>query len=147
MTRVFASIDIDAPTDRVWTALEPIESHAEWMADAESIEFVGDQTRGVGTTFVAHTRVGPIRLADRMEITVWEPGRAMGVRHVGVVTGSGEFTLQSIDLGRRTRMVWDEELQFPWYLGGPVGGIVGARILAAIWRGNLRRLSAVIGAT
>ena len=59
------------------------------MADAESIRFLTEQTRGVGTRFECVTKVGPIRLTDRMEITEWEPGRSMGVRHDGLVTGTG----------------------------------------------------------
>ena len=51
------------------------------MADAEVIRFLTEQTAGVGTRFECVTKVGPIRLTDEMEITEWEPGRAMGVRH------------------------------------------------------------------
>ena len=54
---------------------------------------------------------------------------AMGVRHVGVVTGTGRFTLTPIDLGRRTRFTWDESLTFPWWLGGPLGALVGGRLV------------------
>ena len=72
------------------------------MADAESIEFVTNQHRGVGTAFLCVTKVGPIRLTDKMRITKWEPQRAMGVEHVGIVTGTGVFTLESID-ARTTR--------------------------------------------
>ena len=122
MTRVSVSADYDASPEQLWPALEPIESHVDWMADAEVIRFVTEQTRGVGTRFECVTAVGPIRLTDRMEITEWEPGRAMGVRHDGLVTGTGRFTLTPLDGGRRTRFTWEEELTFPWWLGGRLGG-------------------------
>ena len=73
---------------------------------------------GVGTSFRCDTKVGPIKLVDHMEITDWVPASAMGVRHVGLVTGTGRFTLTPIDLGRRTRFGWEESLRFPWWLGG-----------------------------
>ena len=80
----------------------------------------------MGTTFDCATKVGPFRLTDHMEITSWKPGREMGVRHVGMVTGSGVFTLTPRALGARpsaaadaTRFVWTERLRFPWYFGGP----------------------------
>lgn len=141
MRSIRVSIEIDLSPDDLWAILEPVERHVDWMADAESIEFTSEQTRGVGTEFICVTKVGPIKLDDRMEITEWEPGRRMGVRHDGLVSGSGAFQLEPIDLGRRTRFVWAESLKFPWFLGGPIGELVGVPIvLGAIWRRNLRRL-------
>ena len=131
----------------VWDHLRDIPSHVRWMADAEAIRFVGDRRAGVGTTFDCDTKVGPIRLVDRMEVTEWAPGRAMGVRHVGVVTGSGRFSLRRSRLRRSTRLTWEEELRFPWWLGGPLGAVVGRQVLAAIWRGNLRRFEALVSPT
>jgi hypothetical protein len=79
-----------------------------------------------------------------MEITEWQPGRSMGVRHTGLVTGVGTFTLTPIDLDRRTRFTWAEELRFPWWLGGTLGARVGgALVMRPIWRRNLRRLRAL----
>lgn len=144
-TRITISADYDAPPDVVWRVLEPVESHVDWMADAEVIRFVGDQTRGVGTRFECVTRVGPIRLTDHMEITEWDPGRAMGVRHNGLVTGTGAFTLEPIDAGRRTQFTWQEELDFPWWLGGPIGERIGGQtVMKRIWKGNLRRLRSLV---
>ncbi len=117
----------------------------QWMHDAVAIRFQTDQTRGVGTRFWCDTKIGPIKLVDEMEITEWRPGAAMGVRHTGVVTGSGVFTLTPIDLDRRTRFTWTETLRFPWWLGGPVGAAVGGPVvLARIWRRNLRELKALV---
>ena len=141
MSRIEVGIDLDASPDRVWSVLEPIERHVDWMADAVEIRFTSDRTRGVGTTFDCRTAVGPLRLTDRMEVTRWDPPRAMGVRHTGVVTGTGEFTLTPIDLDRRTRFTWTEELRFPWFLGSRLGEVLGGRlVMQAVWRRNLRRL-------
>ena len=143
MAGIRVSINIAAPIERVWAVVEPVERHVDWMADAESIEFVSDQRRGVGTAFLCVTKVGPIKLTDKMRITKWEPQRAMGVEHVGIVTGTGVFTLESVN-AHTTRFVWEERLDFPWWLGGPLGALIGGKIvLRAIWRGNLRRLAAL----
>ena len=141
-------VEIDATPEQVWHIVEPVERHVDWMHDAVAIRFTGEQTRGVGTEFLCDTKVGPIRLVDRMEITEWEPGRVMGVRHIGMVTGTGRFTLEPIDLGRRTRFTWAETLTFPWWMGGPLGAFVGGKVvLRQIWKRNLRLLRALVEAS
>ena len=65
----------------------------------------------------------------------------MGVRHRGLVTGTGRFVLRRRGR-RRTRLTWDETLRFPWWLGGALGGLVGGPVLKLVWRGNLRRFAA-----
>ena len=109
------------------------------MADARSITFLGSQRRGVGTTFDCRTAIGPLRTTDRMVVTEWTPNRALAIEHRGVVTGRGRFTLRR-RRGGRTRFCWEERLQFPWWIGGPVGAFVAKPVLRAVWRRNLGRL-------
>jgi hypothetical protein len=115
------------------------------MVDAESIRFIDTQKRGIGTTFDCVTKVGPIRLTDRMTVTEWEPGRAMGIEHHGVVTGRGRFSLRRRP-GGQTKFSWSEELAFPWWMGGPVGAFAAKPILRWIWGRNLRELKAIVEA-
>jgi hypothetical protein len=145
MAGIVVSIEIDAAATRVWEVVEPVERHVDWMHDAVAIRFSGEQTRGVGTEFLCDTKVGPLRLVDRMEITEWVPTEVMGVRHSGLVTGNGRFTITPIDLGRRTRFTWQEDLTFPWWMGGPIGAFVGGKlVLRAIWKRNLRGLKRLV---
>ena len=145
MARITVGIDLPASPERVWEIVEPIERHVDWMADAVAIRFERSQTRGVGTKFLCDTKVGPITLTDKMEITEWVPQRAMGVRHVGVVTGTGTFTLSPLDGGRATRFEWSEDLRFPWWLGGRLGEIIGGKlVMGAIWRRNLKQLKKIV---
>jgi hypothetical protein len=113
------------------------------MHDAEAIRITSSTRRGVGTTFDCDTRAGPLRTVDRMEVVEWRPRKAMGVRHVGAVSGEGRFTLRSLGPGR-TRFTWRERLVFPWWLGGRVGGVVGAEVLRVIWKRNLRNLKQMV---
>ena len=134
-------IDIAAPPAKVWAVLEPVETHVEWMADAERITFTTEQRRGVGTTFECLTRVGPLSTTDVMTVTEWEPGAVMGIEHRGVVVGRGHFTLSPLAVNR-TRFRWEEELHFPLWMGGAAGELAAKPILTRIWQGNLRRLQA-----
>ena len=125
----------------MWADLRHIASHVEWMEDAVAISFRTRRRTGVGTAFDCVTRIGPLTLIDLMEITEWRERRVMGVRHVGVVRGTGRFRLRPAR-GGRTRFSWEERLVFPWWLGGPLGGIVGAPVLRHVWRKNLANLAA-----
>jgi len=109
------------------------------MADAEAIRFHSGQDEGVGTSFETDTKVGPLRLTDVMVVTEWEPGAVMGIRHTGVVTGRGRFTLEAL-AGDQTRLTWREELHFPPWMGGSLGGLVGRPVLTRIWQHNLDNL-------
>lgn len=143
MPRIRVQTTVDAPSRAVWRRLTDISDHVSWMADAASIRFRGEQRSGVGTTFECETRVGPLRTLDVMEVTEWRERRSMGVRHSGLVTGAGRFVLRRRGR-RRTRLVWDETLRFPWWLGGALGGLVGGPVLKLIWKGNLRRFAALV---
>jgi hypothetical protein len=141
--RIRVCTTIDATPSRVWEIVEAIEHHIDWMTDAARITFVTSSTRGVGTEFDCLTRVGPLRLNDRMTVTQWEPGRSIGIQHGGIVTGTGRFTLTRTRRGR-TRFCWNERLCFPWWMGGPVGERVAKPVLRKLWRANLTRLRQII---
>jgi len=141
MARIRISTIVDASPAEVWADVQDISSHVEWMADATAIRFLGDQTSGAGTRFECDTKVGPITLTDVMEITEWVPGKVMGVRHSGVVTGTGKFTLKKASRGR-TQFQWREKLVYPLWMGGPVGAFLSKPVLRWIWRRNLTRLAA-----
>ncbi len=144
MPGIKVSVLIEAPPSEVWQVVEDVGSHVDWMDDAVAIRFTSDRTQGVGTTFECDTKVGPFKLMDLMEITQWKPRKAMGVRHVGLVTGEGLFTLKKVR-GGRTKFTWKEKLDFPWWLGGPLGELVGGQlVLRRIWKHNLESLKAIV---
>lgn len=143
MAGIRVSTVIDATPAQVWDVVRHVEDHVDWMHDAVAIRFTSGRTSGVGTTFDCDTRVGPFRLTDQMEITRWKPRKAMGVRHVGMVTGTGQFTLKAVR-GGRTRFTWKERLFFPWWMGGPFGAVVGGEVLRMIWKRNLKGLKRIV---
>lgn len=139
MTRIRVERTIARPPAEVWRHLADVADHVHWMADAAAIRFTSDRHEGVGAAFECETRVGPLRTVDRMVVTEWEPGRAMGVDHRGLVTGTGRFSLEAA--GPSTRLTWEEDLRFPWWLGGPVASVAARPVLRRLWSGNLRRLA------
>ena len=142
---VVVSTVIDRTPAEVWADVREIASHVDWMQDAAEIRFLTEHREGQGTRFECDTKVGPFSLTDVMEITAWEDERRMGVRHVGLVEGTGEFTLTAVGPDR-TEFRWEEDLKFPWFLGGPVGAFFARPVLRWVWKGNLKRLKARIEA-
>lgn len=139
---IAVEVVIDAPVAFVWSDVQDIATHVDWMQDAEEIRFLTDRRRGVGTRFECETVVGPFRTTDVMEITNWKHAQAMGVHHQGIVSGTGEFRLRAS--GSNTVFSWVEQLTFPWYFAGPLGAMAARPILKSLWKGNLRRLKARI---
>ena len=145
MVTIEVSTKVPAAPSVVWEDLQHIDRHIEWMSDAESIRVLTDETEGVGVRFECVTRLGPIRLVDRMEVTDWRDDQAMGIRHHGVVSGVGEFRLTprtTPDGEIHTHFEWAETLRFPWWMGGVVGAVAARQVLASVWRRNLRRFVA-----
>jgi carbon monoxide dehydrogenase subunit G len=145
VAKIKLGVTVDAPVPRVWNELEDVTRHVEWMRDAESIEPTSGRTGGLGATFVCVTRVGPLHTNDLMRVVEWEPRRVMAIRHEGAVTGTGRIELRR-KRGGRTRIVWSEQLRFPWWFGGPVGAFAARPILRRIWTKNLQRLAALCAA-
>jgi len=143
MATIRVSTVLDATPEQVWDSVEDIATHVEWMHDAVAIRFTSTSTSGVGTTFDCDTKVGPFRLTDRMEITAWDPPRVMGVRHVGMVTITGEFTIDRVGADR-SGFTWRERLVFPWWMGGPIGAFFGGFVLRLVWKRNLRNLQRLV---
>lgn len=142
VSRIRVRRHIAAPPDAVWDALRDISTHPRWMHDALSIRFTSPSVSGVGTTFECDSKLGPLRMTDHMEVTEWVEGRAMGIRHVGAVTGVGRFTLRRRRGG--TRFTWTERLRFPWWMGGPIGGLLAKPAFRWVWKRNLARLADLV---
>lgn len=143
MGRIRVSTVIDASPRRVWAEIADIARHVEWMDDAVSIRFTSGRRTGVGTSFECDTRVGPLRLTDRMAVTEWSPGKAIGIGHIGLVTGTGRLSIRRTPKGR-TRFTWAERLHYPWWMGGPAAGVVADVVLRRVWRHNLANLKRLV---
>lgn len=140
---IVVSTVIARSTADVWAYVRSIERHVEWMHDAVAIRFLTDGREGLGVRFECETRIGPLSTTDVMEITAWKPEHTMGVRHVGVVEGEGEFTLRPLAT-ELTEFRWSEDLRFPWYMGGAVGAVLARPILRWTWHRNLDALREIL---
>ena len=140
MARIFVTRLLPHSQETAWRALSDIASHVNWMGDAVALEFRSEQRLGEGTAMDVETRVGPFRTNDRMEVTGWVEGHSIEVVHIGLVTGRGTLSLTAKENG--TLLTWDEDLSFPWWLGGAVTAWLARPVLRRIWRRNLANFEA-----
>jgi hypothetical protein len=140
MARIVVSRTMGVPWQRVWENIADLSSHTEWMRDAERIVFTGERRSGVGTRMEVKTVVGPFRTIDIMEVVGWDEGTSIEVVHRGLVTGRGRLSAAAAD--GATLVIWEEDLTFPWWLGGALAAWLARPIMARIWEGNLERLEA-----
>ncbi len=130
--RIEVSRYLFAPARIVWSVLTDWERQPDWMLDAEEVHVLGEQREGVGVRLRCPTNVLGLTVEDEMEVTAYEEGRRLAIRHTGrVITGTGEFVLEPDEIG--TRVVWREEIDPPL---GTVGE-VGARTLVRPYVGRL----------
>jgi uncharacterized protein YndB with AHSA1/START domain len=141
MTRLVTEVVIAAAPATVWGIVSDLAAQPDWMHDAKDIRFASAARTGVGVVMHCDTAIGPIKLTDTLVVAAWEEGREIAIRHSGAVSGTGRFTLQPDPAGTRFR--WQEDLHFPWWLGGLLAGMVARPVLAATWRRDLASLKAL----
>lgn len=122
-----------AHPERVWAVLTDWERQVVWMPDVAWIRVAGEE-RGLGARLEVRTKVLGLPLTtDIITVTIWEPPSRLGVEHMGVIRGSGVWTLESVAAG--TRFEWTESIQLP----GGVFGDAAFRVYEPIQRWMLRR--------
>ena len=139
MTQIRLSITIDRPPAAVWAELRDIASHVHWMEDAEQITFTSPTREGVGTSFDCISKLGPLKVTDKMLVTEWTEGESITVRHEGMVTGVGRFLIEPQGPDK-TKFTWDENLTFPAKMGGQAGAAAATPLFKRVWRKNLENL-------
>jgi Polyketide cyclase / dehydrase and lipid transport len=142
VTRIELSeaVEVGAPAEVVWQTVTDWAGQGEWMLGTRVRPTSGGDGRRLGATIEAVTGVGPIGVADRMEIVEWTPPRRCVVRHLGrVVRGDGVFEV--LPLGpEHARFVWSELLDLPLGRLGALGWPVARPAFRAGLAFSLRRL-------
>ena len=134
------TVDLDAPPSVVWRLLTDWERQSDWMLEATDFEVLSDHREGVGVVAAATVRIGGISTRDRIRVDVWEPGRHLGIQHLGWVGGRGDVRLTDLGDGR-TRIDWREELVPPLGIAGWVGMKLFAPLMARVFKRDARVLA------
>jgi uncharacterized protein YndB with AHSA1/START domain len=128
MTHFHTTIDIQAPTERVWAALRDIDHWSEWTPTVISVRPLDPGPVGVGTRAIVRQ---PKLRSARWQITELEEGRSFTwITHSPGVLVTGRHCVEGTANGSRAMLSLD--------FSGPLGSLV-----ACLTRGLNKRYLAL----
>lgn len=141
--RVMATVDINAPLDKVWPLLDEDENLKLWMPDVIETSYPDGKPEGdrVGTRFAQKIREGGRVNTYFGKVTAYEPGRLLGVRLGDERKFTTDVTYRLSEQGTGTRLDYACDVQLlSWlsrlmiWIGGPMMRRIVKRHMA-----NLKR--------
>jgi uncharacterized membrane protein len=136
--RIEESIEVEAPTDRVWRLIEDPAALAA-LDDGLSIDADPEtQEGGLHARYRVHWHVGPVPVGSDVEIVELTPGREFAWTSLTGIDHRFRFRLRELD-PTRTRLV----LRFGYNSAGPLGLLADIASYGRV-RATLRRLLAAV---
>lgn len=135
---------LPGPPEVVWELITDWEHQDDWMLEASDFEVVSAHREGIGVEAEATISIGGIRTRDRVRITRWEPGRVLGIEHLGWVSGHADMRL--VPSNGSTRITWREHFTPPLGIVGALGMTAFKPIMYRIFMRDLRVLAGLVRA-
>ncbi|MDQ3766981.1 MAG: SRPBCC family protein [Actinomycetota bacterium] len=135
---------LPGPPEVVWELITDWEHQDDWMLEASDFAVVSSHREGVGVEAEAIISIGGIKTRDRVRITLWEPGQALGIEHLGWVSGYADMTL--VPSNGSTRFVWREHFRPPLGVVGTLGMTLFKPIMYRIFMRDVRVLAGLVRA-
>ncbi|MDA8196712.1 MAG: SRPBCC family protein [Actinomycetota bacterium] len=137
--RIVSGVEVAVTKEVLWSYLIDFEDQPRWMKDAVEIRVKERKDEIVGTVFETLTKVGPLKTLDVMRIVNIIEYRMIEIEHRGLIGGRGFFEVHDFTPGN-CLFYWIEELDFPWYLGGPIAEQSAGLVLRKIFQRDLNNL-------
>ena len=132
-------IAIKAKQSIVFDYVSDWEKQSNWIMFT-TVKIVSNSQRPQDTELLATTKIGPLKLADTMVITEWEPHMKIVVEHTGrVILGKGVFNVKEIS-DDETEFLWQEITPIPFGQLGKIGFFIVKPILNTMFGMSLKRL-------
>ena len=135
---------LPGPPEVVWELITDWEHQDDWMLEASDFAVVSSHREGVGVEAEATISIGGIKTRDRVRITQWEPGRLLGIAHLGWVSGHADMKL--LPSNGSTRLVWREHFTPPLGVVGALGMTLFKPIMCRIFMRDVRVLAGLVRA-
>lgn len=118
--RVEKSIEIAAPTERIWPFLIEPEKIMRWFTLLRKFEYTGDKRSGVGTTFYYEEKSGPRLMKLNFEVMEWvENERLAFIMTSGPLKKDDEvWSIKATPSGSIVTLTMDVEM--PWGIIGKI---------------------------
>jgi uncharacterized protein YndB with AHSA1/START domain len=87
-----SSVRVDAPTERVWSALTTPETYPRWLAGAKRIRHVEQTWPEQGSSFHHTVGVGPLTVKDTTTVKEIDPPRRLVLKVRARPVGEGMVT-------------------------------------------------------
>jgi uncharacterized protein YndB with AHSA1/START domain len=143
---ITASVDIDAPSQRVWDVVGDLTRMPEWSPELRRLRLLGSGPVRVGSTLVGLNRRGWVAWPTTSKVVRLEPGRAVAWR---TRESGATWTYELEDTASGTRLTGRRDL--PAFtvatavLGPVIGGAAGHdRELADGIRTTLGRIKTTV---
>lgn len=133
--RVAASVQISAPSDRVWEIMADPERALSFMSGVTRWEIEGERPAGLGARYRVLFRVGAAEIGGLIELVEWDPPCELAWTSVLGVDQRGRWRLREIGRGR-TRV----EMRLAYGVAGSgLSGWIAERLAAPTLQRHLRR--------
>jgi hypothetical protein len=127
---VTAGVLVRAGQQRVWDMVVDWPAQREWILATKT-----EGGHGFGARLTGWTGLGPLRFADPMEITEWQPPCRCTVTHLGkIVRGSGVFEVLPRAERGGCELRWTEVIELPVRLPPGLGRLVAVGLVGPIAR-------------
>ena len=136
--RVEESIEVEAPSDRVWPLVSEPERYSEFMAGSTWKHVEGEPKSGLRARYWLTVEAGSTDLGGVVEIVEWEPPHELAWTNVSGIDNRGRWILR--DHGERTRVT----LRFSYQVPGGILALIASRLSAPILRRDVQRSLAAL---
>lgn len=132
-------IEINATSQVIFEYVSDWERQSEWILFT-TVKLVSRTPDHQNSTILAVTKLGPLKVADEMTVTEWQPYERIVVEHTGqVVKGKGVFTVSSASKDTCI-FTWQEVVPVPFGFIGQIGLVFAKPLMHAVFGKSLAKL-------
>ena len=119
MSVVTVSVEVDAPSERVWRAISDPRNLPHWDRHIARVDGVPATGMRDGTRYVTEMKFMGVRAKIRVQVVEWDPPRRAKFRLRGVLEGTVTSTVEPLGPDR-SRLEHVVDYRFK---GGPIGAL------------------------